>query len=242
MRLANFELAEGQYWEFVGEASLIGARFSISLLPPYATRARVGVTISAIRDFRNARQEQPFVAPCMVPQARDGAIHFFALVHFLAASEAWKSQGGRFHAYYCFMTTGYQWTNHPEAPVAGTLLCTLGELTTNIHYFVMTSEGASEFRTEALFGNKKFAYLVTRDGDNIHAYLNRCPHRRQAIGCAAKPAKFRDGDVVCRLHNAQFSLSTGECTRGISRGQGLPRIPITIVDGEVRIAIDSASQ
>lgn len=80
------------------------------------------------------------------------------------------------------------------------------------------------------------AILLYRDNDEIHAWLNICPHAGRRLDYA--PGKFlmQDGDLVCAAHGATFRLDTGECVAGPCRGASLKAVPVEWQDGQVCLA------
>jgi nitrite reductase/ring-hydroxylating ferredoxin subunit len=81
--------------------------------------------------------------------------------------------------------------------------------------------------------------ILVRAGGGIHAYLNRCPH-------ALRPLNFRpdaflspDGSLLqCGSHGALFEKDTGVCVAGPCAGESLRRLPVVLVDGELRLSAD----
>ena len=79
--------------------------------------------------------------------------------------------------------------------------------------------------------------IVTRRGDAIAAFRNKCPH-------AGYPLQRADGRVVvqegrfmlCAAHGASFGLSDGACAGGPCNGEGLERVEIVVRDGVVVVA------
>lgn len=79
--------------------------------------------------------------------------------------------------------------------------------------------------------------IVLRLGAAVHAYLNICPHAGRRLDWA--PGKFllSKGALICVAHGASFTGSTGWCIGGPCRGQSLRRVPVTVIEGEVRLAV-----
>lgn len=78
--------------------------------------------------------------------------------------------------------------------------------------------------------------IVYRDGDEVRVWLNVCPHAGRRLDWA--PGKFlvgKDGSLICAAHGATFETKRGECVAGPCKGQSLRAIPVTVIDGEVRI-------
>ena len=78
--------------------------------------------------------------------------------------------------------------------------------------------------------------VLMRFGGQVYAYLNVCPHAGRPLNWA--PGKFllAHGQLVCAAHGAAFKPEDGSCIGGPCRGESLTAIPITIEDGEVRLA------
>ncbi len=74
--------------------------------------------------------------------------------------------------------------------------------------------------------------ILHRDGDNVRAWLNICPHAGRRLDWA--PGKFlksKDGLLVCAAHGASFELGEGACVAGPCRGDSLRAVALTLVDG-----------
>ncbi|GIZ12244.1 Rieske (2Fe-2S) protein [Pseudomonas sp. NCCP-436] len=68
--------------------------------------------------------------------------------------------------------------------------------------------------------------LAVRRHGQVHAYLNRCPHR--GIALEWQPDSFLDdsGSLIrCATHGALFLIESGECVAGPCAGQSLQAIP-----------------
>jgi nitrite reductase/ring-hydroxylating ferredoxin subunit len=83
-------------------------------------------------------------------------------------------------------------------------------------------------------GDAYASLIVTRSGEKVAAFRNRCPH-------AAYPLQRADGRIVvqegrylvCGAHGASFTLTDGACAGGPCNGDGLERVPVTVRDGVV---------
>jgi nitrite reductase/ring-hydroxylating ferredoxin subunit len=82
--------------------------------------------------------------------------------------------------------------------------------------------------------------IVLRQGDDAYAYLNICPHAARRLDWS--PGKFlvKDEILVCAVHGASFSTTTGEIVGNFCRGDRLSAVPVHIVDGEVRLVSDTS--
>jgi nitrite reductase/ring-hydroxylating ferredoxin subunit len=85
-------------------------------------------------------------------------------------------------------------------------------------------------------GEGRDSVFVVRQGDDVRAYLNVCPHQGARLAWRKDEYLNRDGTkIVCYAHGAQFDIETGACTLGPALGQSLQRIAVTIgTDGMIR--------
>jgi nitrite reductase/ring-hydroxylating ferredoxin subunit len=79
-----------------------------------------------------------------------------------------------------------------------------------------------------------FDLIVLREGGEVYAYHNECPHAARRLDYV--PGKFlvRDGRLTCAAHGATFRVSSGACLGGPC-SSGLVPLPVSVVDGEVRL-------
>lgn len=87
---------------------------------------------------------------------------------------------------------------------------------------------------EACIEGEAESLVLHRDGADVRAWLNVCPHAGRRLDWA--PGKFlksRDGLLVCAAHGASFELVHGECVAGPCRGQRLRAVPTAVRDGHV---------
>ncbi|MCD9086142.1 Rieske 2Fe-2S domain-containing protein [Stenotrophomonas sp. SY1] len=76
--------------------------------------------------------------------------------------------------------------------------------------------------------------VLYRDGDQVRAWLNVCPHAGRALDWA--PGQFlksREGHLVCAVHGASFELQHGTCVAGPCKGDSLRAVPVQVRDGRV---------
>jgi nitrite reductase/ring-hydroxylating ferredoxin subunit len=79
--------------------------------------------------------------------------------------------------------------------------------------------------------------ILHRDGDDVRAWLNVCPHAGRRLDWA--PGKFlksKEGLLVCAAHGAGFELAEGQCVAGPCRGDRLRAVPIELRDDAVYLA------
>jgi nitrite reductase/ring-hydroxylating ferredoxin subunit len=87
---------------------------------------------------------------------------------------------------------------------------------------------------EALIDGDAESLIVHRNGANVRAWLNVCPHAGRRLDWA--PGKFlksKEGHLVCAAHGASFELEQGDCIAGPCRGDSLRSVAVEVRDGEV---------
>lgn len=89
---------------------------------------------------------------------------------------------------------------------------------------------------EAEINGDSESLLLYRDGGEVRAWLNVCPHAGRRLDWA--PGKFlksKEGHLVCAAHGASFELQRGDCVAGPCRGDSLRAVPVQVVEGVVRL-------
>jgi nitrite reductase/ring-hydroxylating ferredoxin subunit len=79
--------------------------------------------------------------------------------------------------------------------------------------------------------------VVMRSGAQAWAYVNVCPHFSLPLN--SQPGDFLvvgERRVMCAFHCAIFRFEDGVCIEGPAEGRALERVPVSVVDGEVRSA------
>lgn len=68
--------------------------------------------------------------------------------------------------------------------------------------------------------------IVIRDGGDLHAYVNRCPHVTYSLDIGDGEVKDASGSfLMCSSHGAMFLPESGECFMGPVVGRRLERLP-----------------
>nr|WP_221800300.1 Rieske (2Fe-2S) protein [Oceanobacter mangrovi] len=76
--------------------------------------------------------------------------------------------------------------------------------------------------------------LVVRQGSNLYAYHNSCPHR--GIRLEWQPDQFLDIDnhfIQCSTHGALFNIHDGLCIAGPCVGDALLPLACEVRDGQI---------
>lgn len=81
------------------------------------------------------------------------------------------------------------------------------------------------------------ALILTRRGEIISAFRNKCPHAGYPMQHASGRVIVQEGRfIVCSAHGASYTLDTGACAGGPCNGDALERIAVTVRDGAVFLA------
>ena len=80
--------------------------------------------------------------------------------------------------------------------------------------------------------------LVTRKGETISAFRNKCPHAGYPLQHSSGRVIVQEGRyMICAAHGASFGLINGECVGGpCNNGDALERIAIVVRNGAVLVA------
>jgi nitrite reductase/ring-hydroxylating ferredoxin subunit len=101
----------------------------------------------------------------------------------------------------------------------------------------LADPGARGFRVGE--GEWPLRGIVVRVGNDVSAYVNRCPHAGHPLDL--KPDTFLSPDrrhLICSSHGARFEPLSGHCVSGPCAGLSLRRIPVVVVAGEVRLCAE----
>jgi nitrite reductase/ring-hydroxylating ferredoxin subunit len=90
--------------------------------------------------------------------------------------------------------------------------------------------GATAVHVDSSTGG--FGLVLLRQGEQVFAYHNECPHAGRNLDYV--PGKFlvKDGRIICAAHGATFAVDSGQCLGGPCRN-GLGVVPVVVVDGWV---------
>ncbi|WP_157264067.1 Rieske (2Fe-2S) protein [Azohydromonas aeria] len=81
--------------------------------------------------------------------------------------------------------------------------------------------------------------FVVRQGGEVFAWLNDCPHQHRPL--EYRQDRFLSGDgsrIVCYAHGAHFDIRSGHCFAGPCEGEHLVRVPTQVKDGVVWLLSD----
>jgi len=114
------------------------------------------------------------------------------------------------------------------ASIASRFICRFVEL---------ADPGSRAFTTGT--GSWPLRGFVVRRGNEVFAFVNRCPHAGHPLNW--QPDSFLTQDrelILCGSHGALFEIATGACVAGPCFGRRLQRIEVTVTNGDVMLAED----
>ena len=117
-----------------------------------------------------------------------------------------------------------------EGPMSGQTLCRLDEI---------PDGGATAI--DAVLPDGEENLILLRQGEQVQAYLNICPHTARRLDYA--PGKFllKNDTLICAVHGATFNRTDGLCVGGPCRGEHLRAVAVRVANGEIRLADASIS-
>ena len=81
----------------------------------------------------------------------------------------------------------------------------------------------------------RFHGFVVRRGDEVHGYVDRCPHAgvplaQELDGYLTRDARDGGALIQCSWHGALFRIEDGLCVGGPCAGQRLQAWPVAVLD------------
>ncbi|HEY8554290.1 MAG TPA: Rieske 2Fe-2S domain-containing protein [Burkholderiales bacterium] len=89
------------------------------------------------------------------------------------------------------------------------------------------TEGGDGVRFTVTHGGEEAPAFAIRYQGRVHAYLNRCAHRRVELDW--EPGRFFDRErrfLICATHGALYEPSSGRCVAGPCAGRGLVKLEV----------------
>ncbi|MGZ0746095.1 Rieske (2Fe-2S) protein [Haloparvum sp. AD34] len=96
----------------------------------------------------------------------------------------------------------------------------------------------STIRCEAVHGRRGVELILRREGDEVFAWRNSCPHKPKVSLDPGNGAIVDDDQIVCHEHGARFECGDGYCSYGPCRGDELEEFDVEVRDGDVYLADD----
>lgn len=106
------------------------------------------------------------------------------------------------------------WKSYPNAPASGTDICNVSEIR-DLNTLTIDLGG--------------FPLLIVHQNDQLHAFVNACPHQYLPLDYKGDKLLSSDGTMLrCTNHSASFDIETGEGVEGLGIGCNLDIVPIRI--------------
>ena len=123
-----------------------------------------------------------------------------------------------------------QWNTLPHAPAPGAALCSVHSLPDGQATLMALDTGGG--------AAQPFRLLLLRDGAQVRAFVNRCPHFGVPLAAKQSLLISKPGNsITCNVHYARFRWSDGMCDSGECVGEGLIPVPLdTSAAGQLTIA------
>lgn len=108
------------------------------------------------------------------------------------------------------------WKSYPNAPVHRTEICKLSDI---------NNPGTMTIDLDC------FPLLLVRQGEQLYAYVNACPHQYLPLDYKGNRLLSSDGKKLrCTNHSASFAIETGEGIEGFGIGCNLDIVPIGLTE------------
>lgn len=80
----------------------------------------------------------------------------------------------------------------------------------------------------------RFHGFVVRRGDEVHGYVDRCPHMGLPLAQVLDAYLTPGGELIqCSWHSALFRIEDGACVGGPCNGARLTPWPVAVEDGRI---------
>lgn len=121
------------------------------------------------------------------------------------------------------------WNTLAHAPTPGTALGAVSDLPDGQATLMALDTGGGIAQP--------FRLLMLRNGLQVRAFVNRCPHFGVPLAAKQTLLISRPGhSITCNVHYARFRWSDGVCDSGECVGEGLIPVPMDIsADGQITI-------
>jgi nitrite reductase/ring-hydroxylating ferredoxin subunit len=121
------------------------------------------------------------------------------------------------------------WNTLAHAPTPGTALGAVSDLPDGQATLMALDTGGGIAQP--------FRLLMLRNGLQVRAFVNRCPHFGVPLAAKQTLLISRPGhSITCNVHYARFRWSDGVCDSGECLGEGLIPVPVDIsANGQITI-------
>ncbi len=121
------------------------------------------------------------------------------------------------------------WNTLAHAPTPGTALGAVSDLPDGQATLMALDTGGGIAQP--------FRLVMLRNGLQVRAFVNRCPHFGVPLAAKQTLLISRPGhSITCNVHYARFRWSDGVCDSGECLGEGLIPVPVDIsANGQITI-------
>jgi nitrite reductase/ring-hydroxylating ferredoxin subunit len=124
------------------------------------------------------------------------------------------------------------WHSLPNAPVPGTLLGqrdALADPSASLHALPLPEDAPNP---------TPFRYLLLRDGQQVHAFVNRCAHFGVPLAARQEQLIYQPRQsLTCNVHYARYDWTSGRCLSGECDEESLSPLPLVVdANGALRVA------
>lgn len=96
----------------------------------------------------------------------------------------------------------------------------------------------STLRCEGMNGRRGTEIILHREGEEVFAWRNSCPHKPTIPLDPGGGAIVDEDQLVCHEHGARFECGDGFCSYGPCSGDTLEEFEVEVRDGEVYLTDD----
>lgn len=109
------------------------------------------------------------------------------------------------------------WRAHSQAPAPGSVLCRVDEIPDNGGHVL------------AFGDDTPFRMVLLRNGSEVVAWHNRCPHFGMPLALKNEWLIFKPKESLsCNVHYARFNWRSGLCEAGDCEGEQLTPLPVSV--------------
>jgi nitrite reductase/ring-hydroxylating ferredoxin subunit len=89
---------------------------------------------------------------------------------------------------------------------------------------------------DAVLADGEENIILLRQGEQVCAYLNVCPHAGRQLDYAPGQFLLSKGTLICAVHGASFDQTNGLCIGGPCKGESLRAVGVRVHEGEIFLA------
>ena len=89
---------------------------------------------------------------------------------------------------------------------------------------------------DAMLSDGEENVILLRQGEQVLAYRNICPHAGRQLDYAPGHFLLSKGTLLCAVHGASFDQTNGLCIGGPCKGQSLRSVALRLHGGDVFLA------